>query len=103
MSLRFDLAATTTDRSNQSKFIVIKEEDMPIYEYYCSDCKTRFETLRSMREADAPIACAHCHGERTSRVLSVFAAQSGGQAIAGTNGGGCAGCSSGSCAGCGHH
>jgi putative FmdB family regulatory protein len=75
---------------------------MPIYEYLCSDCQTKFDALRTMKEADAPIQCNKCKSEHTSRLLSVFFAQSGGQTIAGSNGGGCAGCNSNSCAGCGN-
>ncbi|MEA3460011.1 MAG: zinc ribbon domain-containing protein [Chloroflexota bacterium] len=51
---------------------------MPIYEYYCADCKTKFEVLRRMSEADDPIACPHCGGISTSRTISVFAAVSKG-------------------------
>jgi putative FmdB family regulatory protein len=75
---------------------------MPIYEYVCLDCGTRFDALRPMRDADAPIACKECKSECTTRQLSVFFAQSGGRAVAGSNGGGCAGCSGGSCSHCGH-
>ena len=74
---------------------------MPIYEYNCQDCGTRFEVLRAIKEADAPIACKKCAGQHTRRAMSVFNAQSGGRAVAGTSGG-CAGCESGSCASCGH-
>jgi putative FmdB family regulatory protein len=76
---------------------------MPVYEYYCRDCKTKFEALRPMSKADAPIACKACEGKRTSRVLSQFAAHSGGKAIAGASGGGCASCGGGSCSSCGAH
>lgn len=75
---------------------------MPIYEYLCSDCETKFDALRSMKDADAPISCVNCQSSHTSRMLSVFFAQSSGQALAGSNGGGCAGCSSNSCANCGN-
>jgi putative FmdB family regulatory protein len=74
---------------------------MPIYEYYCRDCKTKFEALRPMSKADAPIACKQCEGKHTSRMLSRFAAHSGGKAVAGTGGGGCASCGGGSCSTCG--
>ena len=30
---------------------------MPIYEYECLTCSTKFEALRSMKDADAEIAC----------------------------------------------
>jgi putative FmdB family regulatory protein len=75
---------------------------MPLYEYICQDCGTRFDTLRSMKDADKPIECTHCLGEHTTRQLSVFFAQSSGKAVAGTQGGGCNGCSGGSCASCSH-
>ncbi len=77
---------------------------MPLYEYYCPDCRTRFSALRSMREADDPIACENCERERPARVLSTFAihGKSGGSAVAemdaSPSAGGCCG---GAC-GCGH-
>lgn len=77
---------------------------MPVYEYYCENCGKKFEALRPMSKADAPIACEHCHSKRTSRQISLFAAHSGGEAIAGAGGGGgCASCSSSSCATCSAH
>ena len=76
---------------------------MPIYEYYCQDCQRRFEALRSMSQADAPIACSSCGGENIRRVLSLFAAVSkeadgGSRAVAG--GSSCAACTASTCAGC---
>jgi putative FmdB family regulatory protein len=55
---------------------------MPLYEYLCHDCRTRFDALRSMKDADAPIACRECQGENTSRVISLFFAHSDGRSIA---------------------
>ena len=75
---------------------------MPIYEYICQDCGNKFDVLRSMQNADAPIACSRCQGERTQRQLSVFFAQSGGRVVAGGNNGSCSSCSGGSCSTCGH-
>lgn len=73
---------------------------MPIYEYICLDCRQRFEALRPMKAADAPIACEFCQGQQTSRLLSVFFASSSGKVVAGGSSG-CASCSSGACASCG--
>jgi putative FmdB family regulatory protein len=73
---------------------------MPIYEYICKDCGTRFETLRSIKDADTIISCKSCHSDQTQRALSVFYAQSGSQIVAGGNSSGCSGCSSGSCSSC---
>lgn len=79
---------------------------MPIYEYQCDDCDTRFEMLRPRSKADNPPACKNCQGTHTSRAVSRFAAHSDGKAVAGTSGGrgGCSGCSAtGGCSGCGSH
>jgi putative FmdB family regulatory protein len=73
---------------------------MPIYEYTCKECGNRFETLRSFKDADAPIPCLSCQSIKTQRAVSVFYAQSGSRIIAGSNTSGCAGCSSGSCSSC---
>jgi putative FmdB family regulatory protein len=80
---------------------------MPIYEYCCADCETKFEKMRPMSKADAAIACPDCGGSDTSRGLSLFAAFSRGNggdshAVSGT-GGGCANCGTHSCGSCGHH
>ncbi len=72
---------------------------MPIYEYICLDCGARFETMRSMKDADAPITCRDCESDHTSRKLSLFNATSGGRVVASSSSG-CAGCNSGSCATC---
>jgi putative FmdB family regulatory protein len=45
---------------------------MPVYEYLCRTCDTRFEARRSMGEAGAPIDCPEGHAD-TTRLLSVFA------------------------------
>ena len=45
---------------------------MPVYEYRCRICDTRFEARRPMSEAAAPISCPDGHVD-TTRVLSVFA------------------------------
>ena len=72
---------------------------MAIYEYACLDCGEKFEALRSMNDADMPIACIQCESEHTSRQLAVFFAQSGGRLVAGGNSA-CTTCSSNSCATC---
>ena len=75
---------------------------MPIYEYRCADCGSKFDKRLSMAAADSPVNCPDC-GAQARRLLSVFAAfrkAEGGQTV--SVGGGCAGCSGGSCASCGH-
>ena len=45
---------------------------MPIYEYYCYDCKRRVSVLfRTMAEADAGASsCPDCAGQRLRRLMS---------------------------------
>ena len=79
---------------------------MPIYEYCCDDCEIKFDVLRSMSQADDPIACVQCEGMNTRRALSLFAVVSKGKggerrSIAGT-GSSCSSCAATSCATCGH-
>lgn len=66
---------------------------MPVYEYRCTTCDTRFEIRRPAAEAGAPATCPDGH-EGARRVLSVFAtAGRSAPAAAPTTGGGCgAGC-----------
>ncbi|HET9078203.1 MAG TPA: zinc ribbon domain-containing protein [Acidimicrobiales bacterium] len=67
---------------------------MPVYEYLCRTCDSRFEARRSMSEAAAAIDCPEGHAD-TTRVLSVFAAtgRSAPSAAPAAAGGGCgAGC-----------
>ena len=45
---------------------------MPLYEYRCSDCKTKFELLVSHQHAD-DVVCTKCHSENIRRLLSIFA------------------------------
>lgn len=45
---------------------------MPIYEYRCAPCDTRFEAFLAAA-ADAP-ACPRCGGSDLKRLMSTFAA-----------------------------
>lgn len=49
---------------------------MPVYEYLCHTCDSRFEVRRSMSEAAAPMSCPDGHAD-TTRLLSVFASVGG--------------------------
>lgn len=81
---------------------------MPLYEYYCSDCRGKFEVLTSYEASQAGTVCTTCHGANVRKLLSVFArpARVGGDGDFGEfsdagddfgdGGGGCA-CGGGSC------
>ncbi len=51
---------------------------MPIYEYSCEDCGTRFEKL--VRRAADDIACPSCGERHLKTELSTFAAHANGAA-----------------------
>ena len=55
-----------------------EEQEMPLYEYQCKKCGSKFETLLSFRELDNPVKCPHCASEETNRLLSTFSASVGG-------------------------
>lgn len=47
---------------------------MPLYEYYCSDCQSKFELLVSYEASETDdIVCTRCRGGRVRKLLSVFA------------------------------
>ena len=55
---------------------------MPIYEYYCKDCRDKFELLTTYTESEVDIECSKCHGSNVRKLFSVFArAHSGGDAF----------------------
>jgi putative FmdB family regulatory protein len=45
---------------------------MPVYEYFCRTCNSRYDKLRPLREADAPGTCPTCNEQNSIRTLSVF-------------------------------
>jgi putative FmdB family regulatory protein len=74
---------------------------MPLYEYYCSGCKEKFELLVSYQLAD-DVVCTKCHSDKVRRLLSIFASPRGeeedisyGDMCSSPMGGGC--CGSGGC------
>jgi putative FmdB family regulatory protein len=72
---------------------------MPMYEYGCQACSTRFDRLRRMDQDDADVTCPRCSSGHVQRRLSTFAAHSrdgAGVSAAATapvaaSGGGCCG------------
>ncbi len=48
---------------------------MPIYEYICDDCETRFEKIVINKQQE--ISCPKCAGKENTIQLSVFATSNG--------------------------
>ncbi len=94
-----DLALTSCLKRSK---ITVGDIKMPIYEYICLRCKSRFELLRPMSQAGKGVACPHC-GSQADRALSSFACftknESGLSSPVG--GSSCSGCSTTSCDTCG--
>ena len=49
---------------------------MPIYEYECQSCKSRFEKLVKTMSEPAGVECPKCGSTRTDKALSAFAVTS---------------------------
>jgi len=71
---------------------------MPIYEYVCEDCDTRFERIVLNKQQE--IACPNCTSKKASIQLSVFATPGNGNGAAtksSTSSGGGGSCCGGGC------
>ena len=76
---------------------------MPLYEYVCGSCDTRFELRRAMDRSSEGTTCPRCEAP-AQRVLSVFAAvtaSAGGEVASAVGGMGGCGLGGGGCA-CSH-
>jgi len=45
---------------------------MPVYEYECQDCGTRFEKLVRLGDSSGEVVCPKCQSEAVERLISVF-------------------------------
>ena len=61
---------------------------MPIYEYQCRRCATRFEALRRINDDSGDLVCPECGQGRPEKVFSTFATSS---VVTGSCGGGSGG------------
>ena len=71
---------------------------MPIYEYICEDCQTRFEKIVFNKQQE--ISCPKCSSKKATIQLSVFSSAAAGgssKSSGGSSGGSCCG------GGCGCH
>lgn len=64
---------------------------MAIFEYKCPACGEQFEDFASIADRDKPRECAVCGKPGAARVLSLFAAPSGGGSTTGAMPGPCVG------------
>jgi putative FmdB family regulatory protein len=75
---------------------------MPIFEYRCSKCNTKFEVLHKSTQASEEVTCPNCNSNNNKKLLSTFSPSMNGRTSYGTSevpsctNGSC-GCSSGAC------
>jgi putative FmdB family regulatory protein len=75
---------------------------MPVYEFVCRDCHSRFDTLVRSFDAAKDVTCRECSGPNVRRLVSGFAMVGGyDDPIVSSGDAGSGGCCGGSC-GC-HH
>ena len=77
---------------------------MPIYEFFCNDCKKQFEVLCSIKTDLTLMLCSHCQGNKVKKKISGIAQVSCRRSSSNDEGAGssCKSCSSGSCSTCSH-
>ncbi|NLJ60752.1 MAG: zinc ribbon domain-containing protein [Firmicutes bacterium] len=73
---------------------------MPIFEFKCRECGTKFEELLRSCD-DSNVTCPNCKSNEVKRLISTFAYSGGSGFKTGVAGsGGCGTCSGGSCSTC---
>ena len=65
---------------------------MPLYEYRCCSCGSRFEVLRRMGQGAEGLACPACGRAEVEKEHSTFAGSVSGGSASGASAGGGAGC-----------
>ena len=65
---------------------------MPIFEYKCNNCETKFEILHKTQNDQNKITCPQCNSTDNKKLFSAFSASVSGSSNYSTGG-----CSDGSC------
>ena len=55
---------------------------MPLYEYACQSCNTKFDLLVRAADRDAKAKCPHCGSNKASRALSLVSVAADGKGAA---------------------
>jgi putative FmdB family regulatory protein len=64
---------------------------MPVFEYKCKECSTKYEVLHKSNEKQEDITCPKCNSTKHIKLISSFSANVSGSPDS------CDGCSEGSC------
>ena len=66
---------------------------MPIYEYQCNECNSKYEVLvRTSSDDDEKVSCPKCNSTKNKKLFSTFSAS-----VSSSGPSGDYGCSNGSC------
>ncbi len=65
---------------------------MPVFEYRCSECSTKFEVLHKSSASQDEVTCPSCHSAKNKKLLSSFSAS-----VQGSSSKSQGGCESGNC------
>ena len=76
---------------------------MPIYDFQCNQCNTKFDEYFRSASERKKLFCPSCQSEQVKKIFSVFGmtAKGGGDVTADSGSGGCGSCTASSCTGCG--
>ncbi|RJP71266.1 MAG: zinc ribbon domain-containing protein [Ignavibacteriales bacterium] len=47
---------------------------MPVFEYKCTDCNTKYEVLHKSTSNLSEVTCPSCHSQNSKKLLSSFSA-----------------------------
>ncbi|NLM18174.1 MAG: zinc ribbon domain-containing protein [Candidatus Riflebacteria bacterium] len=72
---------------------------MPMYEFVCNDCNTKFEKLCSIKDDLSKVECTNCKGTHVKKQFSVISnsGKNNSSHSHSCSGGTCSTCSSGCC------
>ncbi|HEX7401013.1 MAG TPA: zinc ribbon domain-containing protein [candidate division Zixibacteria bacterium] len=73
---------------------------MPIYEYVCDLCSTKFEVLQLSQRNEKP-KCPECGSGQIRKSFSIFGFSSGGKFVSSSSGANCSHCGHTHCSHCG--
>ncbi len=51
---------------------------MPIYDYRCEECKTKYDVLHKVREQEEDIVCPSCGSKHAKKLMSISSVAIGG-------------------------
>lgn len=73
---------------------------MPIYDFQCNQCNTKFDEYFRSASEQKKLFCPSCQSNNVQKIFSVFGMSVGGSSDS-TSASSCGSCTASTCAGCG--